>query len=393
MNYLSKEVEDIILSPEVISKALSMIRREEILKRHKYKIYQGSDGRWYTYIPDKNGRKKIKKSSYEKVVDAIVEAYDSNNMTLYELFSEWNDRRADLKKIKESTASRNRYDFDRYFSDFKDRDVSTILPDEIADFLESQVSKFNLSAKGFSNLKTLTRGMLKRAKKLKLISYDVEPIFQDLDVSDKEFRKVKIDDSKEIFYDDEIEELISYCKLHRDDLSTLGIALMFASGLRVGEVVCLKKSDILDREVAVHRIETQFRKDGVNHFEVSESSKTDAGVRRVVIPDSYKWILDDLLKLGDDEWIFTGIHGKRMHTSQIRKRLYSICKDIGIPVRSPHKLRKTYGTILLDNHIDSKIVEKQMGHTDIRTTEAHYHRDRRRIQQKRDIINSISEFS
>ena len=158
-------------------------------------------------------------------------------------------------------------------------------------------------------------------------------------------------------------------------------------------VVCLKKTDILDREIAVHRIETQFRKDGLNYFEVSESSKTEAGVRRVVIPDAYKWVLDDLLKLGGDEWIFTGMHGKRMHTSQIRKRLYSVCKTIDIPVRSPHKLRKTYGTILLDNHVDSKIVEKQMGHTDVRTTEIHYHRDRKRTQQKRDIINSIAEFS
>lgn len=393
MKCLSEKVENIILSAEDISKIQIMIKRSDYLKQHRYDIYEGCDHKWYTYLPRKGGRYKVKKNSYEEVVDVVVRFYEESGITIEELFTEWNDRRAELKKIKESTASRNRYDFERFFGDLKDRKVTTLTPDEISDFLESKVSEYDLSAKGFSNLKTLTRGILKRAKKLKLLNFDVDPIFADLDISDRQFRKVRKDDSKEIFYDDEIEKLIKYCKERRADLSTLGIALMFASGLRVGEVVCLKKCDILNLEIFVHRIETQFRKDGVNHFEVSESSKTEAGVRRVIIPDSYKWILDDLLKLGGDEWIFTGIHGKRMHTSQIRKRLYSVCRTLDIPVRSPHKLRKTYGTILLDNHVDNKIIEKQMGHTNVLTTEIHYHRDRKRTQQKRDIINSIAEFS
>ena len=267
-----------------------------------------------------------------------------------------------------------------------------LTPDDISSFLEEVLSKNEISAKRFSSIKSIMRGILKRAKKLKLLNFDVEPIFQDLDISDREFKKTKVDDSKEIFYDDEIEMLMGYCKENRTDLSTLGIALIFASGIRVGEAVCLKRSDILDREIAVHRIETQFRKDGINYFEVSDSSKTEAGVRRVIIPDSYSWILDDLLRLGGDEWIFTGIHGKRMHTSQIRKRLYSVCRALEIPVRSPHKLRKTYATILLDNKVDAKMIEKQMGHTNVLTTELHYHRDRKRTQQKRDVINSIAEF-
>lgn len=391
-------VEDIILTPEVISRVINMIKREEYLKRHNYDIYKGRDGKWYTYLPDetkKFKRRQVKRGSREQIEDAVVEYYknQSVSLTLEEVFTEWNERREELKKIKSSTASRYRHDFERYFSEIKDRKISDITPYDVSDFLETQVTKFNLSAKGFSNLKALVRGMLKRAKKRKLITFDVEPIFSDLDISDKEFRKKSVDDSKEIFYDDEFEDLIKYCKENRSDLSSLGIALMLVTGLRVGELVSLKKSDILNLEVFVHRTETQYRKDGVNHFEVSDYPKTPAGVRRVIVPDSFKWILVELIKRGGDEWIFTGMHGKRMHTSQIRKRLYSVCKTLEIPVRSPHKLRKTYGTILLDNHVDSKIIEKQMGHTDISTTEIHYHRDRKRTQQKRDIINSIAEFS
>lgn len=391
-------VEDIILNSEGISKAINMARREEFLKRHKYSIYNGCDGKWYTYLPDdtkKYKRRLVKRKSREELEDTVVAFYENliRQVTLQDVFDEWNNRRVDLRKVKESTASRYRQDFDRYFKDIKGKAISDVTPESVSDFLEVQVSKLNLSAKSFGNLKALSRGILKRAKKRKLIEFDVEPIFQDLDVSDREFKKRIIDDSKEIFYDDEYEDMMDYCRDHRSDLSCLGIALMCVSGLRVGEVVCLKKCDILNCEVFVHRTETQFSKDGINHFEVSDYPKTPAGVRRVIIPDKYEWILDDLIRIGGNDWVFTGIHGKRMHTSQIRKRLYSVCKKLDIPVRSPHKCRKTYGTILLDNHVDSKIIEKQMGHTDILTTELHYHRDRKRTQQKRDIINSIAEFS
>lgn len=53
------------------------------------------------------------------------------------------------------------------------------------------------------------------------------------------------------------------------------------------------------------------------------------------------------------------------------------CKKLGIYRKSPHKIRKTYGTD---------------GHTDISSTENHYHRNRRSIDAKSQIISSLPEF-
>ena len=61
--------------------------------------------------------------------------------------------------------------------------------------------------------------------------------------------------------------------------------------------------------------------------------------------------------------------------------------------KSPHKIRKTYGSILLDNQVDHKLIEKQMGHTDVLTIEIHYHRDRKRIAQKMGVLNNLPEFA
>ena len=379
-----------ILDETVICKTLEMIRNQEYLKQHQYKIYQNKDGRWVTYLP---GRKRIQRKSREELEEVIVRYYKDSlpDPTIADIYKEWNDRRVKLSKIKPSTATRFDHDFEKFFADFGNRRIGSVAPNDISDFLEKQIAKYGLSRKAFANLKTLTKGVFKRAKKLGLFPYSIEPVFADLDVSDSEFKPKVVDDSKEIFYDDELELIQSYCRTHLDDVSSLGVLLMFVTGLRVGEVVALKATDILNGEIFVHRTETQFRLNGKNCFEVSEYPKTPAGVRRVIVPDSYLWLLE-ALKNGRTDYIFIGMHGKRMHTNQIRKRLYQICKTLDIPVRSPHKLRKTYGTILLDNHVDSKVIEKQMGHTDISTTELHYHRDRKRTQQKRDIINSIAEF-
>ena len=76
------------------------MRKEEekrLLSKHKYEIFQGSDGRWKTTVLDdtkKNGRRLIAKSSEEKLRkelikyyatqedDQYIQKYDPNSVTL-----------------------------------------------------------------------------------------------------------------------------------------------------------------------------------------------------------------------------------------------------------------------------------------------------------------------
>lgn len=81
-----------------------------------------------------------------------------------------------------------------------------------------------------------------------------------------------------------------------------------------------------------------------------------------------------------------------MTTNTIRKRLYYVCDKLGLKHKSPHKIRKTYGSILLDNNLDNKFVQEQMGHSDIRCTEKHYHISRRTQKEKSEIIDHIPDF-
>ena len=103
-------------------------------------------------------------------------------------------------------------------------------------------------------------------------------------------------------------------------------------------------------------------------------------------------IIDKLMEDAEDSFLFTDEDGQRMTTNVVRTRLKQINKRLKIRQKSPHKLRKTYATILLDNNLDRNLITALMGHTDILVTEGHYHRDRKNEEQKSAIVNSLSEF-
>ncbi|MCI9491433.1 MAG: tyrosine-type recombinase/integrase [Dorea sp.] len=62
------------------------------------------------------------------------------------------------------------------------------------------------------------------------------------------------------------------------------------------------------------------------------------------------------------------------------------CKSLDIPFRPMHKIRKTYGTTLLDNQVSETLVAYQMGHSDISTTQKYYYRNNKAKEHKAEEI-------
>lgn len=392
---LKYAVENGMIDVSYIQKILEMNKRKELLAKHGKEIWQGKNMKWYTYLPDEEkGRVLKKRNTKEEIEDVIVSYWTEQmeNPTIKEVFEEWNDRRLELKKISPSTHLRNRQVYNRHYSDFGKKRIKNVTQDEIEDFLERQVPEYDLTAKAFSNLKTITRGFLKRAKKRKLISFNVEEIFSDLDTSETDFKKVIKEDCQEVFNEQEMPQMLDFLEKNMD-IKNLGIMLMFVTGLRIGELVTLKKSDISEKGISISRTETRYVDENGHYvFRIKDFPKTQAGVRTVVVPSNYMWILDEINKRNPDgEYLFEK-NGKRIITYAIRRRLASNCKKTGIYPKSPHKIRKTYGSILFDNHIDQRLIMEQMGHADILVGEIHYHRNRRDTDRKSEIISAIPDF-
>lgn len=384
-----------IINFDDVQNSMEAMKRKELLEKHPYKIWQGKDGKWYTYLPDdKKGRVQRERNSQKGIEDIVIAYWKTQmeNPTIQEIFNEWNDHRLELKKISSATHLRNRQIFNRHYGELGRKRIKSVTDEDFSDFLERQIPQHNLTSKAFSNLKTVTGGFLKRAKKRKLISFSVEELFQELDTSDTDFKKIIKEDYEEVFDEEETDKMIEYLK-DNPDMMNLGILLMFVTGARIGEIVTLKHSDFEGNIFRIRRTETRFTDpEGKYVCEVKEFPKSQAGVRTVIIPENYAWVTKAVQRQNPfEEFIFVK-DGDRISTQAMRMRLKRICKKLNIYHKSPHKIRKTYGTILLDNHIDNKLIMGQMGHTDIACTENHYHRNRKSIDKKSQIISNIPDF-
>ena len=374
-----------------------MAKRKELLSNHPYKIWEGTNGKWYTYLPDEDKGRILKKRSSKKDIEDIVVIYWDeaiNSPTIKDVFYEWNDYRLELNKISKSSHTRLEQVFKRHYSTFGKKHIRDVTENEFIEFLERQIPEHSLSAKAFGSLKTITKGILKRAKRKKLISYTPEDVLFQLEISNNEFQKNIKEDYEEVFDEEETSIAIKYLKDNLD-IRNSAVLLMFITGARIGEIVALKSEDVNVEKntIKIRRIETRYKENNKTFYTVKMFSKTQAGNREIVVPSNYQWLLRNLKAYSENkEWIFME-KDKRLTTLLIRKRVYKMCKDTNIYKKSPHKIRATYDTILLDAHLDKRFIKDQMGHSDITTSEKYYHRNRKSIEKKSEIINSIPEFA
>jgi len=386
-----------IINVDAVRQCYEMNERKKFLEMHPYSIWEGKDGKWRTYLPDDIEGRKLKKKTTQSGIEQLVIDYwksKEQKITIESVFNEWNDRRLECQKISDATHLRNKQVFNRHYETIKDKDISYCTAEWLEDFLESEISRLGLKAKAFANLKSVTRGMLKRAKKRNLISYSIEEVLGDLDVSDREFQSSVKDDSEQVFDEEDLPKMIDYLTSNTGILE-LAILTMLVTGLRVGEVVALKPYDYDPNMNCfyVQRTETRFKNDlGHYQYAVKERPKTEASIRKTMVPSAYHWLYEAICKenpLG--QYLFM-LDGLRVNAQQVRRRMYRICDLLGIKRKSPHKARKTYGTILLDNGVDDKFIEMQMGHTSILTTKNHYYKNRKTVSTRQNILDSIPDF-
>ena len=66
---LKYAIENGIIDRSTIQKNIEMSERKKFLEQHEHKIWQGKDGKYYTYIPDqkaKRGKREIRRNAKEE---------------------------------------------------------------------------------------------------------------------------------------------------------------------------------------------------------------------------------------------------------------------------------------------------------------------------------------
>ncbi|MCM1253249.1 MAG: tyrosine-type recombinase/integrase [Clostridium sp.] len=376
-----------------VQEQIEMKKRDELLHKHPYKIYQGKDGKWYTYLPDDEKGRIFKKRNTKESIESLVIAYwkeKETNPTINDIFREWIADKISRQEISKSTKGRYERQYEQCFAEFGKRNIKSISEYDIEDFLLSSISSYSLTRKGFSNLRTLIFGIFRLAKKKHYITYSITEIVNDIEISRKSFRKIIKEDDEQVFMLDEIPKITGYLEQNQDMLN-LGILLLFKTGLRIGELAALKNCDIHGNVIHVNRTEICYEEENGNRvYEVRDFPKTEAGIRDVVIPSNCQWILKRIKLLNPfGEFLFMR-NGERIRTYVFRNRLSTVCRHADVKRKSPHKIRKTYGSILLDDGLAESLIVSQMGHTNIKTTKEHYYKNRRNVAQIMSELDKVT---
>jgi site-specific recombinase XerD len=145
--------------------------------------------------------------------------------------------------------------------------------------------------------------------------------------------------------------------------------LMYACGLRVGEVVSLGCTD-MDHDGEQLRVEGKGRK--TRYVPVGEVALV--AVRDYVERSRPKLAAGstDPRVEGVGGHLFLSKSGRRLHTSDVRRRLRVWTARGGVGVgASPHALRHSFATHLLDGGADLRSIQELLGHASVSTTQVY----------------------
>jgi integrase/recombinase XerD len=153
---------------------------------------------------------------------------------------------------------------------------------------------------------------------------------------------------------------------------------LYGCGLRVSEIITLKISDLFFDEGFI-KITGKGNKQ--RFVPIANSTQKYIDLYRNTIRNQL-----DISK-GHEDTLFLNRRGKQL----TRAMIFTIIKSLAIKINlqkniSPHTLRHSFATHLLENGADLRSIQMMLGHESITTTEIYVHLDRKHLTQ---IINSF----
>ena len=152
---------------------------------------------------------------------------------------------------------------------------------------------------------------------------------------------------------------------------TAMLELLYATGIRVSELISLKVSDV---NLAME------------YLTCSDSHKE----RIIPFGSIAKKALSRYLELGrpklvgdeQEEWLFTNCAGQQLRRQGFWKLIKSYGKKAGIEAEiTPHMLRHSFAAHMVGNGADLKSVQEMLGHSDISTTQVYAQIGHRRMRE------------
>ncbi len=248
----------------------------------------------------------------------------------------------------------------KQFLDILNKEISDINDNDLKIYLKYLNDKFKINTRSrkLSSLKTFYKFLKEE--------YDIFNIFEKIKNPKKEKKIPKYFSQKELaILLDSIENINDIDKRDKAMLE-----LLYASGMRISELLSLKVFDI--------KLDEKF---------VSVIGK---GNKQRIIPINTSSInaIIDYLKVRinfmdkDTNILFLNKRGYQMSRQGFTKILKSRAAKVGIYEISAHKLRHSIATHLLNNGADLRMIQQFLGHQSITTTEIYTHVNQNKISSE-----------
>lgn len=400
-----KAIECGIIDEAYVRERIENMKREQILEQHSYKITQGKDGNWRTYVKDStkpSGCRLIKKSTEKKLQDELVKYYGEQKnkaLTFKDVYFQW--REVQEKLVTDNTAYKYDTDYNRFLKDsaFEQLPIARITEDIIKVFFHDSIKQNNLTKGAFKKLYGYVNNTFAKAYREKIIienpmiHFVCKQFYTYCEEVDKPIEK-------QIFSEEE-ENLILE-KLHSEYVSKPNYmpnyAVEFASltGMRVGEIVALKWEDIHTEGklsyFVINKSEKYNRKTKEYFIDKTKNKK----IRKFPIDDKIKRFLFEVKKVQFKygfygEWVFANEEG-RIHAPVVSSCIKNKCRQLNITERGIHAFRKTLNSELRCSGVSEVVASALLGHSP-QVNREYYTFDTSSMQDKTEIIARIHACS
>ncbi len=144
------------------------------------------------------------------------------------------------------------------------------------------------------------------------------------------------------------------------------LEVLYASGLRVSEICGLNIQDLDDASV---RVKGKGGKERI------------VPIAQVAVQAVDQYLLQHRKAPENEPALFVSSTGKRIDRIEVWKRVKHYAKLAGInrPI-SPHTLRHSFATHLLENGADLRVIQEMLGHASIATTDRYTHISQKHLQ-------------
>lgn len=159
---------------------------------------------------------------------------------------------------------------------------------------------------------------------------------------------------------------------------------LYSTGIRVSELVGINFGDIDETGQAIV-IRGKGRKERI----------VPLGTHAMASISQYLGILEvNSVPNGSEDPLFINKHTTRLSTRSVRRKVSKYLEQVGLdPAISPHTLRHSFATHLLDNGADLRSVQELLGHQSLSTTQIYTHLTTKRMRETYDQAHPRAEAS